>query len=780
MNQKYTEVAFSYLNPMSKTISMTARALSALLVLLLIACGGSDSESSDPAPPPPPPPSNNAPIAQAGADQAASVTVSVLLDGSASTDADNDPLIYAWSLTDQPATSQSIFNDSMLTQPSFTPDVAGTYTVELTVSDGTDTSPADQVIIAVSDNSAAQIIGASGGEVVSADGLVTLTIPAGALASDENISITRVTIDQQDSFLGDEFDGIDDIQSVYNLTPEGLVFDAPITVTLQAEGNPVIDETTMGGPFQILSSSDGTKIEVLGDMTLRADAGMANITLHGTLEHFSPLVYFYFSDIERTFRWEISGVPDTIDLGATTVITASVESVLFILSGGTYVDDDSQLPFQNASTLDINLNGTGEALSAEITYRCIEVGEASYSGQILVTIDSELFSANRSFSVIGSKQVTCLGDNPPPSTRLLTGINPSPSGLTSIEALQIGKFLDLLIIADTVIQSTNDLIALFTGIQGWSMFNLTTNELVTESIDQSRTDPIFGTHLASSELANGNIAGMLLQFGAGTFGSIQCNYDPATQAFGIFCQLSQGTGFDAVSVGNSHNTTQVTYATSFGVGVIELDPQTEIYTRRDFVSLGTIIGEPRSAVRADTTGPLLAVSQSGSTARLSLVESDGTVTDAGSLPGEDARKLRCVDNLCVVSIFDDGSGAGALRLVVWDGITVPTIVDTPITVGNGPVGTDLIPLANGNYLIVSTGFNDNTVTLTEVTPTGLKVSSNTSPAPTGCSQPAHAVFYIPSAVAEEAQIVGTCFANDQYFVLDIVSGTSGFEIVSLP
>lgn len=769
MNHNHTELSVNYLKLMRKKISFTVRILFLLTTSLLIACSDSSSSKS--------PMSNNAPIAQAGADQAASVNLPVLLDGSGSTDADNDSLTYAWSFADMPATSQSTFNDETLAKPSFTPDVVGTYSVELTVSDGTDTSAVNQVVITVSDNSAAQIIGAAGGEVVSADGFVTLTIPAGALSSDESISITKVTIDQQDSFLGDEFDGIDDIRSVYDLTPEGLVFDAPITVTLQSEDNPVIDDTTMGGPFQFLLSSDGTIAEVLGDMTLIADADSGNIMLQGTLEHFSPLVYSYEIDFDRSFGWEIIGVPDTINLGETKVVTASVKSLVLKLSSGTYTDDDSPLQFQNESTMDINLTGSDHDLSGDITYRCNKAGEGSYSGEIIISL-AEVYTG-QIFGVKASKKVTCLGDNPPPDSRLQIGINPVPSGLTSIETLQIGKFLSLLILVDTVVQSTNDLMALFTGAQGWSLFNLTKNELVTDSIDQSRTDPIFGTHLASYLLASSNVAGMILQYGDGVFGSIQCNYDQEAQAFGNFCQLSQGTGFDAVSVGNSHNTTQVTYATSFGVGVIQLDPQTEIFTRNEFSSPGTIFG-PRSAVRANTTGPLLALSQSGSTARLSLVDSEGVVTDAGSLPGEDARKLRCLDNLCVITIFDDGSGEGALRLVRWDGTTVPVIVDTPIKVGNGPVNTDLILLANGNFLIVSTGFNDNSVTLTEVTSAGVEVSSNSSPAPSGCSQPAHAVFYIPSVVAEEAQVVGTCFATGNYFVLNIVSGVNGFEIGSLP
>jgi hypothetical protein len=57
------------------------------------------------------------------------------LDGSVSSDADGDQLTFLWALT-KPTSSSSTLSSTSAVKPTFTPDVAGTYIVTLTVSDG--------------------------------------------------------------------------------------------------------------------------------------------------------------------------------------------------------------------------------------------------------------------------------------------------------------------------------------------------------------------------------------------------------------------------------------------------------------------------------------------------------------------------------------------------------------------------------------------------------------------------------------------------------------------
>lgn len=79
---------------------------------------------------------NAAPVANAGVAQNVVAGSVVTLDGSASSDANGDPLTYAWIITSKPNGSAVPTSVSTLLKPSFTADVAGTYVASLTVNDG--------------------------------------------------------------------------------------------------------------------------------------------------------------------------------------------------------------------------------------------------------------------------------------------------------------------------------------------------------------------------------------------------------------------------------------------------------------------------------------------------------------------------------------------------------------------------------------------------------------------------------------------------------------------
>ena len=92
------------------------------------------------------PAQNQAPVANAGPDQAVDVGATVALDGTGSSDADGDTLTYSWVL-ESPAGSGALLDDASSASPEFTADIAGSYVAVLVVSDSVIESTADEVVI---------------------------------------------------------------------------------------------------------------------------------------------------------------------------------------------------------------------------------------------------------------------------------------------------------------------------------------------------------------------------------------------------------------------------------------------------------------------------------------------------------------------------------------------------------------------------------------------------------------------------------------------------------
>ncbi|MBK7289824.1 MAG: PKD domain-containing protein [Chitinophagaceae bacterium] len=91
---------------------------------------------------------NAPPLANAGNDLTITYPLrQVTLNGNASSDPDNDPLVYSWRKTTGPSSFN--FNNSSISNPTVSNLVAGTYQFELTVTDIANNSDKDSVLVTV-------------------------------------------------------------------------------------------------------------------------------------------------------------------------------------------------------------------------------------------------------------------------------------------------------------------------------------------------------------------------------------------------------------------------------------------------------------------------------------------------------------------------------------------------------------------------------------------------------------------------------------------------------
>lgn len=95
---------------------------------------------------------NRPPVAEAGPQQSATRGDRVMLDGTASRDPDGDPLSFTWRLRRAPPGSLTSLEGPSTPNPELATDVAGTYEIDLIVSDGLLSSPPDSVLIIARDD----------------------------------------------------------------------------------------------------------------------------------------------------------------------------------------------------------------------------------------------------------------------------------------------------------------------------------------------------------------------------------------------------------------------------------------------------------------------------------------------------------------------------------------------------------------------------------------------------------------------------------------------------
>ena len=163
----------------------TSMLLTCLVAATLAACGGGGDSSPAPgpapAPSPAPAPANQSPTAHiAPISGIKLVGQSVSLDGTASTDPESAPLTFQWSIVGRPESSRAALGNPTASVASIEPDLAGTYALQLVVSDGVSNSAPETIEVRVGTPVAGAIAGTTSWSLKNSPYVITgkLMIPA--------------------------------------------------------------------------------------------------------------------------------------------------------------------------------------------------------------------------------------------------------------------------------------------------------------------------------------------------------------------------------------------------------------------------------------------------------------------------------------------------------------------------------------------------------------------------------------------------------------------------
>jgi hypothetical protein len=598
------------------------------------------------------------------------------------------------------------------------------------------------------------VIGSAGGSMTSSDGTTTLTIPPGALANDTTITMTAVSDSDIPTELRDP-----SVLKVYDMQPDGLQFTLPATIEMHTVGSPAPpDGTPIIG---LISDSDGT-LELLGPLTQTVDANGIRTT--ALISHFSKVAMAESNGFSMTAA--IS--PSSVIVGNDFTLTATISQ-----SPGSLADGTGKLHATNLDDDTVSLSGdfdppgftiapaVGEAhdISRTVTGTCDRVGNAR------VDIEFRLASLGGTFHELPLEEhfdslihitgalngdvaiVNCVGLPSVPPTTVALGLHNAPGGLTKLE--------QLILLGSSFANLSGNMLAVFSGAEGYAVSDLTTGEV---KRTKTGTAPLFGAVPISQNPPGADSAATVFTFGTSPFLD---TYDAAGGDFSNFVFTFTNSISDVSNAGGALTADEQLYVDVFGVNFVAFDTTAGSYqpTSEIIPANGIGNGTQVSAFEQTAGGPVLVVTRVAApgAGQLFFAPRDATTPTAVGAVGADSRRIRCTAGVCVVTSFVDN----VLTIVLFDGINPPTIVGNA-SVGDGPVDVDLKALNNGNVRVGSTGFNDDTYTLTEIAPDGSVVSNTTLPVDTGCTNPGHLSFFEDG---DGVKALVTCYGSDNFDVL---------------
>ncbi|MBT7082309.1 MAG: hypothetical protein HN929_12740 [Chloroflexi bacterium] len=242
---------------------------------------------------------------------------------------------------------------------------------------------------------ATETIGSSGGSITTPASKVTITIPPGALSSDQDITVTLLDSGAIADPLSTTGEMLDSGSVGIELSPSGLTFTTPITIafdlpgasTAVAEGG--YEGFSVGLGLGMLVSDNGDVVPLI-EPEMSVDPVTGIVSLKSKILHFSDLLWTPLkSGSNQPVRLDVFGYQDTLAVNENIAIVANAR-----YEPGIYDQihlswtDLSAAPFNLISGLDtFPLLHDAPHVGA---YTCAEVGTGAFKVDIGVEVVSTL------------------------------------------------------------------------------------------------------------------------------------------------------------------------------------------------------------------------------------------------------------------------------------------------------------------------------------------------------------------------------------------------------
>lgn len=343
--------------------------------------------------------------ANAGTDRQVEVDELVALDGSASTDGNNKPFTYLWTLKSKPTGSQSELDNETRVNADFTPDVAGAYVIELEIANGTGESTDEVTITAEIPNNSAEAIIIDGD--INQDRVLTNIVAEGTAADYIVKALVNVkaklTVEPGVVIVFEEDKGL-------KVTAEGKLIatgteEEPITFTGKEH------EVGYWAGIMLLSSSldneiSNANIYYAGSTAIYPFSHTTAIGLAN--DGFLKLMHTNIEYASGSGLHVASG--GIIDMGANSFVNNEALNIVLPVNQAHKMDSETEIVAASAAVNYVALRGDRLELEEEVTWKKLSnnayyhvVDEVSVLSGLRIQEGAELrFNANEFFKVLST------------------------------------------------------------------------------------------------------------------------------------------------------------------------------------------------------------------------------------------------------------------------------------------------------------------------------------------------------------------------------------------